>query len=585
MKFKWFFVCVILLSFISTGKSLLLSLGGDDWLALFRYEVSFSSFISHFQLSNYTGNYDAANILMGLIYRVFEYNPFPYYLISLILRVLAALSFYPMLYTLTKNKFISAAAGLLFVSAYAGIETTNWVFNMTTYLSIALFNLFLWNFISTYRNTNIANSLVQAFFVFLSFYFTPNRMHALVFIIPILEFIRIRKSIAKNILISPLRIMLFLLPISLFRFATGSEWDKGYLSMLPDLQTRGYNLLFYLISNIGSILFPDKLITLFASNLSVPDISSLGVFLSKTIGLFLFFLIITCLFSFSFKQRTKFIFQSFIGIFIFNALFWLSLQTGNINNFGNLVTFWETLIGGYTLIILSLYFYLLKKSCPDLSSVGLFSLFSTLAFLIAPWLAFTGDFPSDHRYLTVSTGTAAVTIAALCAILRKQGGKIAGGLTLGIIILYFSLNVFALHKYFDNYLSHGRKAGYVKSLFNQLISRVNPSQNDKPLIFLFLADDQFTLYNSIGFGFDTHLMLTHPFFSKNLKTLPKPIIADNKESLISILKDPNSSELKRYGHPPAQIPLENVFSFYLKEDKLLSNTDQLRKELSLMLAR
>lgn len=585
MKFKWFFVCVILLSFISIGKTLRFSLGGDDWLALFRYEASFSSFISHFRLSNYTGNYDAANILMGLIYRVFEYNPFPYYLISLFLRVLAALSFYPMLYTLTKNKFLSALAGLLFVSAYAGIETTNWVFNMSTYLSIALFNLFLWNFISTYRNTNIANSLVQAFFVFLSFYFTPNRMHALVFLIPVLEFIRTRKSIAKNILISSLRIMLFLLPISLFRFATGSEWDKGYLSMLPDLQTGGYNLLFYLTSNVGSILFPDKLITLFASNLSVPNISALGVFLSKTVNILFPFLIITYLLSFSFKQKIKFILQSLVGIIILTLSFWLSLQTGNINNFGNLITFWETLIGGYTLIILSLYFYLLRKSYSVLSAVGLLSLFSALAFLIAPWLAFTGDFPSDHRYLVVSTAAIVVTIAALCAILWKQGGKIASGLTLGIIILYFSLNVFALHLYFDNYLSHGRKAGYVKSLFNQLISRVNPSQNNKPLIFLFLSDDQFTLYNSIGFGFEYHFILTHPYFSKNLQTLPRPIIVDDKDSLLSILKDSNSSELARYGHPPTQIPLENVFSFYLKEDKLLSNTDQLRKELSLMLAK
>ena len=585
MTFLWLILTVIILSLFNFGKSLGFSLFGDDWLALYRYHIFFNNFLSYFQLSNYMGNYDATHILMGLIYRVFDYNSFPYFLISLILRIIAVISFYPVFFSITRNRFIASIPSILFSSAYGGIETTNWVFNMTTYISISLLNIYLWRYISTLKRITLLDTFLQAVLIFLSFYFTPTRMHALIFIVPFLELLRLSQRSPKNILLILSRTAIFILPMILFRFATGSQWDKGYLSMLPDLQTRGFNILFYIVTNVGSIFFPDKIFGIFIKNLSQPNISELGIFLSKAFTIFLPYTIIIYLLSFSFKQKLKFFSLSLVGIIIFSIFFWLSLQTNNINNFGNLITFLETLIGGYTLLVFSFYFYLSRKTYIVLSSVGLISLLFTLAFLIAPWLAFSGDFPSDHRYLTVPAAAFIIAISTFCTILWKQHRQITTNLSVIIIIFLLVVNSLSLQLYFENFLSHGRKADYVEKLFKQLVSQVNPPKNDKPLVFLFLTDDQFNLYNAIGFGFDTHLMLIHPYLSKNLKALPKPIIVDNEQSLLSILKDPNSSELKRYGHPPAQIPLENVYSFYLVEDQLISNTDRLRKDIPYLLAK
>src|SRR3989344_8376113 len=109
MKKIWFPVTVILLSFFNIGQSLQFAINGDDWLALYRYNQDFNSFISHLDIRNYitpTSNYVFGYLMMGLISKIFSYNHQPYYLVALILRIMTAFSFYFGVYSATKNRWM-----------------------------------------------------------------------------------------------------------------------------------------------------------------------------------------------------------------------------------------------------------------------------------------------------------------------------------------------------------------------------------------------------------------------------------------------------------------------------------------------
>src|SRR5574337_612249 len=146
MQKLWFPAIVILLVLITVGPSLYFSINGDDWLALYRYNLYFKTFWSYVDPRNYatsSANYVFGYLMMGIISKLFAYNPFPYYLVALILRFFSALSFYPAVYAATKNKWAGYLSSIFIACLYAGIETTNWVSNMNTYVSIILLNIFV----------------------------------------------------------------------------------------------------------------------------------------------------------------------------------------------------------------------------------------------------------------------------------------------------------------------------------------------------------------------------------------------------------------------------------------------------------
>ena len=138
------FLIVTLIAVFGVRQSLNFALNGDDWQALYFYLTRFTDFQSHFDIKNFStgvSNYTFAHIIMGLIYQVFSFDPFSYYFVSMILRTFAAISFYPAIHAATKDQLAAILSSVFFATMFTGIETTNWVFNMNTYISISLFNL------------------------------------------------------------------------------------------------------------------------------------------------------------------------------------------------------------------------------------------------------------------------------------------------------------------------------------------------------------------------------------------------------------------------------------------------------------
>lgn len=282
MKFIIFIILICINTFLVLGKTLNFSLFGDDWFAIYRYILDFPTFISHFSLSSYINdhsNYNFADLFMGIIYRVFYINPFPYYLVSMMIRIATALSFYFAISCATKNKLAGYLSALLFSVMFAGIETTNWVFNMNTYVSMILFNIFIYLYIKFHKFTLLTAS-VLGILLGLSFIITPNRMHGLLFAIPLIALWKLKGFSKQNLIrLIPL-IMLLYLPIMGFRFLISSTNDISYGETLSTSITN-IRLFKSILGSIANAAIPEKVYEYFgvSQNLKVSFIVFVLTFL------------------------------------------------------------------------------------------------------------------------------------------------------------------------------------------------------------------------------------------------------------------------------------------------------------------
>ncbi len=263
MKKLWFPAAIILLTLITTGPSLHFSINGDDWLALYRYNSYFKTFWSYFDPSSYanpSANYVFGYLMMGIISKLFSYNPFPYYFVALILRIMTAFSFYIAVYTATKNKWAGYLSAIFFSSTYAGIETTNWVSNMNTYASIILLNIFIKLFYSKQDLSISPKTFLQSLTLVVSFLITPVRLHGLIFFIPLIIVLSTQKLDKKSIMNSLMALLVLLVPLVIVRLLTYPGSSSDYLVSISK-QGQIIGMVGNLASNIGSSILPALLIS------------------------------------------------------------------------------------------------------------------------------------------------------------------------------------------------------------------------------------------------------------------------------------------------------------------------------------
>lgn len=510
-NFIWLILLTTIISFIGVGKSLQFGLNGDDWQALYFYITTFKDFGSYFDIKNYStdvSNYTFAHIIMGMIYRLFSFNPFPYYLISIILRVLAAISFYPAVFAATKDKFAAILASIFFASMYAGIETTNWVFNMNTYVSISLFNFFIYLYYSKEFKILSLRGISTSLILASSFIATQNRMHGLLFIIPLLVICKLHKFNKENLGKALIRLVVLFLPIFVYRFVTRSSNDTAYADSFIHSVSHWKNFILSIFSSIGNVILPEKIYVFF--NIT-NELKALFVFL---------------------------IFLSFLTLFI-------------KRHFRSQKYF-------FTLISLSM----------------------SVFFLIIPFIVFgpAGTLSSDHRYLIIPGAYLLVTFAILLSDLLRQKNQFfkTGAMTLIIIII--TINLVSLRNYFSMLSENGRLAEDAEKQFKFITSQIEVPKGSVPLVFLFIPDNPFYLYNAITFGFTYHMILIDGRFGLDIQKAPFPV--DNLDSLLDVLSSEQSSELRRYGYNPIKIPIENVYTFQLQNNTLTNITPRVREYLT-----
>ncbi len=245
------FSSFIVLAFLALIPTFLISLAGDDWLAIYRFIQTFRHVGDYFYFPNFAGNYDAANIIIGSIYALVGNKPVVYYIVSFIFRVGMGLALYKLLNVVSGNRVANSwiAGGALVL--FAGAESVSWVFNMNTFVAITLFFGFIYAHL---KYKGIKQMICGASLLFGAFLIAPTRMHGLVFVIPLL--ILFFHTSKKQLVLLPL---LYFLPIVLFRLAFQAGNDSSYtLDILYRLGSGSFWKVF--TASLTSAVFPDRLI-------------------------------------------------------------------------------------------------------------------------------------------------------------------------------------------------------------------------------------------------------------------------------------------------------------------------------------
>ncbi len=576
------FVIVIVLVFINFGRTLHFSLAGDDWLALYRYYTDFPSRSSYFNPSNYMGNYDASNIIMGEIAYAFGFNPLPYYLISMIGRILAAFTLFLVVEKLTKDKKASFFSAIFFSCMYAGVESTNWVFNMATYFSMTLFNLFLLVYDFKSKRLLDKNVIISLFFIFASFYIMPVRMHGAILTLPIALFL-LRRVYSKQVDFKLIFIhsILFILPIAYFYKSTSGQYQSGYLEKIVGLLSLKYHFFFLPFAEIGATLLPDKIISFFVRNISYPHIADPEVFWRIAglllLGLFLLLRYLRKHFAFS-KKFLRIV--AGIPILLF-LLFWLSMKSDVTGIFHNLVITLDVLVGIIAVIFLASFFTISPKSINKSKFVGLYFLIVSISLFGIPWILFpTATFASDTRYLLIPGAYLTASICIVVSSLLKKGTVSRYIPFVLVSILFLTINIYSLQSYFQHSSEEGRLQKDHLRVANIINAEVPVLDANGTSVFLFTGPDDVYMYNTIRFGFPYYMLLNHRELNLNSKIAPFP--ADNFASLTDVFDNEKSTELIRYGYEPMAIPVERVYSFEINKDEVTNTSLETRNKLMKM---
>ena len=571
-------VIVILLSLFTFYQTFSLNLFGDDWLAFFRYfqHLGPESPGSWNHLTYYLTPYGAQDILMGIMQKIFGFESSWYYLTSYLFRILAAFSFYPLVFYLTKSKIAAFFSVLFFAVTVTGFDTTNWVFNMPTYITIALFNLFILFFLKAREDQKFSALITAGILYYLAYITTPIRMHGSLPFIFLLElFWLFQERNIKTLKKIALRLTLIIGVFLIIRYTGHSQgpaqevterFGLGIKAMSEMLTVGRFDFIFYPLVMFGNLIFPDFILSPF----QIPTATKL---LKSALIPYLGFLIITALLLKDIHSSGSKIFKYItVGISIWVVIVLLVLQN-NLVTFNNSRYVLALLIGGFSMIFI--FALLLKFINQKGVSKALFLAFSwsILSFFFAWWWVPASIFPTTYRYLIVSAAGIAILLGTVISLGKERKNRVALFATFSIILI---LHIFATHTYL-NFLSitHGKES--VKKIWSSVpyVSEIGKSK--EPIIFYFEGDgtNGGVLHDAITFGFPPRMAILYNLREED-GGLPVPM--DDIRQVVSAVTD--GKALAAFGYPIKPINPDRVYAFHLQGNETLINiTNELRAKL------
>lgn len=588
----WLLIGIPLISVLVFRKSFNLGLYGDDWLQLYNLWLSFDVHkqLSYFDVRSYIGAYWPQYLFLGIIKYFFGYSSSAYFASSLLLRILATISLFFLGFKISKSLFMAFLASLVFIFTAAGLQTTDWVFNMNTYAGMFFFNLSMIFYLNTRKLTTFFSFQYLAFIVSftLALASVPVRMHGAVPLIITTELFLLflgKKAILKTErvpeaarflvfrLILPIIIILLLIKAGSF----GSSGDntplfKASFTYLQDMLHKGrYDLLFYYLGIIGNITFP--------------DISSFSLSFNRLFPITLLFTSIGFLFSYAIKAN-KFM---YIAVIISNILWAFIVKTLLFWNPGlSFSNIFSISLGYHTVVLSILIFHQTYKKYPLIASSIIISLLWLFFFTIIYWPR-TGFLilETTSRYLTVGATGFSLLFAAIISIMLKnsleatnKSAKIR--LSKSVILLisfitllcYLAINYQAGQLYLTS-LEANRNLGLVNKTWDNLKREVPRLDEKEPSVFYFTTDNPTALYMVLTFGFWPHAGLLYSITDM----LNTPIPTDNYSELVEMVK--TGEPLKRvHSRKESPVPLTRIFAFDFRNGELINITEAVRKKIA-----
>ena len=525
---KWWlqFLIIFLVGLVVFFPTLELSFYGDDWLVFWRYDSFFpSSQVSNVldYLNHFLTRYGSQDMLMGLLRSIYGYNPTYYYLFSLILRILAAFSLYPLTFYLTKNKLATFFAVLFFSVTTIGLETTEYLPHITSYVGLAFFNLFLYFFLSSREEKESKKLLYSGIFFFLVFVIVPIRMTGLLPFIILIETFWIIQNLNGKIFKKFAVRLSFILLIFLFINIVGNPFffpspgresqsnlflinqtTHSLFNMLEQLKNGRFDFLFYPIISFGSMFIPDTTL--------------------------------------AYSQDTKLLILSLVGGLIILLGFYLLFKFYR-NNFVS------------TAIFISLSW-------------------SILAFFV-PWFWDpTYLLISYHRYLIGSAVGISLFLAIIISLAKSpKHQKIILSLFFFLLLIHIANTSMYIKK-----LQENRNQEISRKIWSQIPYISAVGQSDEPLVFYFEGDgtNDSILHNTVTFGFPFHMAILYGITDENRN----PISMIEWKDVASAVLDGKSFAPHAKGKVLDPISSERVYAFRLQgKDNLVNITDVSRKKL------
>lgn len=576
-----FIFSILLISLFTLYPSFNLALFGDDWLVLYRYTTNLGSISAGFSkhLNEYLSAYGPTIVFMGILEQLYAYNSTLYYITSYLLRLFAAFSLFPITFYLTRNKLSAFFAVLFFSVAATGFDTTNWVFNMPSYLAIGLLSLFLYFYLKSKEEGRIIFLMPAIILFYLAYITSSIRMHGTLPLIILLEvFWNIRE---KNLLFarkSLVRLTLVVVTFLFIRFTGDSigqpteateRFREGMNTIKLFLSQGRYDFLVYPLTSFGSIFIPDTTLPFQGQVLSTKNL-----IINIVLPILLIFIIVSRFLIKLTHDLKKGFFAFLFALTIGWTIIAILIFRGNISTFSSATYNSLLLIGGY-IFILGLMFII--KNYKQKSTSTLLALpfaWILLSYLYAWWWKPASLYLTTHRYLIVGGAAAAVFLASLISLGKNKRNQ--------LVIFMMFVPLLIMHIYSTRKYEHQLVfSGHGQETFNKIWASIpympEISKKEKVSIFYFEGDgtNGSILHDSITFGFSPRMALLY-----NITESSKaPLAMDPWEDVVSAVKD-GKSFMKHFGEATEPIPVDNVYVFKLEgKDHLINLTSQAREKL------
>src|SRR3989338_7165773 len=430
MKILIYILIIIIVSLFTLYPSFKLSLFGDDWLVIYVYTTVIGSLpaglLKHLHV--YLSPYGPTHILMGILEQFYHYNPLYYYMTSYLFRIFAAFSLLPLTYYLTKNKLSAFFAVLFFSVTTTGFDTTNWVFNMTSYLAIGFISLFLFFYLRSKKEGGTIFLVPAIILLYLAYITSSIRMHATLPLLIILEvFWNLQE---RNLLFfrkSFIRLALVLVTILFIRFTGASLGQpteaadrirEGTNTFKLFLSQGRYDFLAYPLATLGSIFIPDAIL---------PFQSQVSSITNYIINIVLPILLIFSTASRFLIKLTHGLKKGFFGILFALMITWtiiaIVFYRGNISTFSSTTYNSLVLIGGY-IFILGAIFIIKNIKLKSTATLLILSLAWILLSYLYAWLWRPELYLTTNRYLIVGAAGAAIFLSGLISLGNSKRNQI-----------------------------------------------------------------------------------------------------------------------------------------------------------------
>lgn len=554
--FSIFFVGLIL--FYPTFD---LGVFGDNWMVFWNGMVSYGNTHQWGALTTYINPYGSNHLLLYSVARLFGYNPQVLYVLAYIFRFVVSVTLFWFMKKRGFGKFISCAAAVVFMLSPVGIEVYDWVFQIPSYLCLALVLLAIDKLftLNSYKNT----SLFLCYF-FLSLSINPIRLHGiLILLLPLLlcgVFVagKERKKFYLIALVLSLLIFFVLLqnlafgdPINAKRMMT-----PGVAVVLQELSSGNFISIYRLILGVVNGFLPSGIVKGFNS-IAISE-KIFGIYRPSFEAVMAGFAVYLLVRAASLPRKIKQINMiHLVAGFVPIAIFIFVLNKGLIGVLP--VSERLSVVVGVSFLS-SLLVALVHAAISGNRRIADYYLLFVLSFsfLVLPMLHNpVSVFNVEHRYLVFNALVMPIILAL---------GLSSKNLIVKIIFLIILISISVAYyqttsKAVENMLyRHGR--AYSDTIWNQIDAEIPDYDPSERAVFYFEADEPERAHESIFFGFSFRMGLKYGISDFN----KLPFVVGKLEDFESATTDGQSTLL--YIGEKKVFTDKEAFRFRIKGNKV-----------------